>query len=95
MIQISYRDPRPIYEQIKARVAEGRWEPEGGMWVEADCNITSGESFIPFSVPTVSLSRRAISVPCRGKGALWRMREIRPRCGGKNCSHSSARSAQS
>ncbi len=35
-----------IYEQIKKRVAEGRWEPEGAMWVEADCNITSGESLV-------------------------------------------------
>lgn len=35
-----------IYAQIKERVKEGRWEPEGGMFVEADCNITSGESFV-------------------------------------------------
>ena len=34
------------YERIKQRVAEGRWEPEGGMWVEADCNLTSGESLV-------------------------------------------------
>lgn len=35
-----------LYEQVKQRVAEGRWEPEGGMWVEADCNLTSGESLV-------------------------------------------------
>lgn len=35
-----------IYEGIKQRVAEGRWELTGGMWVEADCNVTSGESLI-------------------------------------------------
>lgn len=35
-----------LYEQIKHRVEEGRWEPEGGMWVEADCNLTSGESLV-------------------------------------------------
>ncbi len=35
-----------IYAQIKERVAEGRWETEGGMWVEADCNIASGESLV-------------------------------------------------
>lgn len=34
------------YERMKQRVAEGRWEPEGGMWVEADCNLTSGESLV-------------------------------------------------
>ena len=35
-----------VYEQVKARVAEGRWECEGAMFVEADCNLPSGESFI-------------------------------------------------
>ncbi|MGL6121370.1 MAG: alpha-mannosidase, partial [Fusobacteriaceae bacterium] len=25
---------------------EGRWEVNGGMWVEADCNLTSGESLV-------------------------------------------------
>lgn len=33
-----------IYEDIRKRVQEGRWEADGGMWVEADCNLTSGES---------------------------------------------------
>lgn len=35
-----------LFEKIRARVKEGRWEPEGGMWVEADTNLTSGESLI-------------------------------------------------
>lgn len=35
-----------MYEKIRQRVKEGRWEPEGGMWVEADCNLTSGESLV-------------------------------------------------
>ena len=35
-----------MYQRIKERVKEGRWEPEGGMWVEADCNLTSGESLV-------------------------------------------------
>ena len=33
-----------LYEQIRERIKEGRWEIDGGMWVEADCNIPSGES---------------------------------------------------
>ena len=33
-----------LYEKIKAKVADGQWEVDGGMWVEADCNLTSGES---------------------------------------------------
>ena len=35
-----------LYQQIKVRIAEGRWEAEGGMWLEADCNVTSGESLV-------------------------------------------------
>lgn len=35
-----------IYEHIKKRVKEGRWEPSGAMWVECDCNVASGESII-------------------------------------------------
>ncbi len=33
-----------LFEQIRQRVASGQWEVDGGMWVEADCNLTSGES---------------------------------------------------
>lgn len=33
-----------IFEGIKRREAEGRYEVTGGMWVECDCNITSGEA---------------------------------------------------
>ena len=39
-------DHPEVYEQIKQRVKEGRWEPEGAMWLEADCNLTSGESLV-------------------------------------------------
>ena len=35
-----------LYEQVRARIAEGRWECEGAMWVEADCNLSSGESLV-------------------------------------------------
>lgn len=35
-----------LFEKIRQRVREGRWEPEGGMWLEADCNLTSGESLV-------------------------------------------------
>jgi len=33
-----------LFAAIQARVAEGRWEPIGGMWVEADCNLSGAES---------------------------------------------------
>ncbi len=35
-----------LYERIKDAVARGQWIPDGGMWVEADTNITGGESLI-------------------------------------------------
>lgn len=35
-----------LYEQIKKRVREGRWDVTGCMWVEADCNLSSGESLV-------------------------------------------------
>ena len=35
-----------IYERVKAAVSKGNWECQGGMWVEADCNLISGESMV-------------------------------------------------
>jgi alpha-mannosidase len=42
---IEESDPE-LFEQIRARVAEGRFQITGGWWVEPDCNIPSGESFV-------------------------------------------------
>ncbi|MBR2646981.1 MAG: alpha-mannosidase [Clostridia bacterium] len=39
------RNPQ-LYERVKEKVQEGRWEVEGSMWLEADCNLTSGESLV-------------------------------------------------
>lgn len=35
-----------IFQQIRKRVQTGQWEILGGMWVEADCNITGAESLV-------------------------------------------------
>lgn len=35
-----------LFAKVKERIKEGRWIPEGGMWLEADCNLTSGESLV-------------------------------------------------
>jgi alpha-mannosidase len=41
------RDHYPdLWERMKKRIAEGRIEPTGSMWVESDCNIPSGESLV-------------------------------------------------
>lgn len=35
-----------IYAGIQAAVKRGQWQPIGSMWIEADCNIPSGESLV-------------------------------------------------
>ncbi|MTH54281.1 alpha-mannosidase [Bacillus mangrovi] len=41
------KEERPdLYEKIRQKIKEGRWEPEGAMWVEPDCNLISGESLV-------------------------------------------------
>ncbi len=57
-----------IYEQIKARVAAGRWEVTGGMWVEADCNIPSGESLVRQFLFGTRFMKEEFGVTC---SVLW------------------------
>ncbi len=41
------KEDRPdLFEEIKKMIRAGRWEAEGAMWLEADCNLTSGESLV-------------------------------------------------
>ncbi|MEQ6120308.1 alpha-mannosidase [Reichenbachiella sp. MALMAid0571] len=41
------KDNHPeLFERIKEAVKQGRWECQGGMWVEADCNVSGGESLV-------------------------------------------------
>ncbi len=42
---IEHNDPA-MFDEIKSRVAEGRWEIAGGWWVQPDCNLPGGESFV-------------------------------------------------
>ncbi|MBI1803778.1 MAG: alpha-mannosidase [Ignavibacteriae bacterium] len=35
-----------LFERMRQRVQDGRWEVVGGMWVEPDCNLPSGESWM-------------------------------------------------
>ncbi|MBE6653230.1 MAG: alpha-mannosidase [Ruminococcaceae bacterium] len=34
------------YDELKELVRKGRWEPEGAMYLEPDCNLTAGESLV-------------------------------------------------
>lgn len=46
LYQFVKEDHPELFERIQKAVADGRWEPEGGMWVEADCNLSSGEALV-------------------------------------------------
>jgi alpha-mannosidase len=46
LYQFVKEDQPALYERIKQKVAGGQWEPEGAMWVEADTNLTGGESLV-------------------------------------------------
>lgn len=35
-----------LFDEIRQRAKEGRWEPEGSLFLESDCNLTSGESLV-------------------------------------------------
>ncbi|RYG17739.1 alpha-mannosidase, partial [bacterium] len=35
-----------VFDRVVERVKEGRWEVNGAMYIEPDCNIPSGESFV-------------------------------------------------
>ncbi|MBE9524438.1 MAG: alpha-mannosidase, partial [Chloroflexi bacterium] len=38
LYEVIREDHPQLFSEIQKRVAEKRWEPIGGMWVEADCN---------------------------------------------------------
>ncbi len=40
------KDAPEIFERVKQRVEEGRWEPVGGSWTEPDSQLPGGESFV-------------------------------------------------
>ena len=42
---IEENDPA-MFEEIRARVREGRWHLVGGWWVEPDCNLPGGEALV-------------------------------------------------
>jgi len=44
LYQFIKEDQPALFESIKQKINEGRWEPMGGMWVEADCNLSGAES---------------------------------------------------
>ena len=62
------RDDPDLYEGVKRSVAEGRFELDGAMWLEADCNIPSGESLIRQIVYGKRFLREEFATECE---VLW------------------------
>jgi len=46
LYQFTKEDYPTLYEGIKQRAAEGRWETNGATWVEMDTNVPCGESLV-------------------------------------------------
>ena len=61
-------DAPDTYAKIKQLVKEGRWEVEGAMWVEADCNLPSGESLVRQILYGKRFFKEEFGVDCR---VLW------------------------
>jgi alpha-mannosidase len=40
------QDYPALFAKVKERIQAGDWEASGGMWIEADTNLTSGESLV-------------------------------------------------
>ncbi|MDR2931001.1 MAG: glycosyl hydrolase-related protein [Propionibacteriaceae bacterium] len=61
------KQQRPeVYAQVKRAVAEGRFVPVGGMWVEADAVLPGGESLIRQIAYGQRFFREEFGVECHG-----------------------------
>ncbi|WP_040494984.1 alpha-mannosidase [Ilumatobacter nonamiensis] len=54
-----------LFEKIREKVADGQWLPVGGMWVEADMNLPSGESLARQIVLGQRYFTEKFGAPCR------------------------------
>lgn len=57
-----------LFEAVREMVRQGRWEVEGAMWVEADCNLTSGESLVRQLLFGKRFFKKEFNVDCK---VLW------------------------
>ena len=76
-----------MYDEVKARIREGRWEVIGASWVEPDCNLISGESFTRQFLYGIQFVEREFGVTpqtcwCPDVfGNAWTMPQILAGCG--------------
>lgn len=61
------RDERPeVFARVKQAVADGRFVPIGGMWIEPDAVLPSGESFVRQITYGQRFFREEFGIECRG-----------------------------
>ena len=81
------QDYPELYEGIRRRVAEGRWEVNGGMWTEPDCNMPSGESLVRQLTFGLRYFERELGSPGEALiimdafGYTWALPQLMHRCG--------------
>ena len=81
------KDAPEIYEGMKRRIAEGRWEADGGMWLEGDCNVTSGESLTRQFLYGIRFIEEEFGRKCKFLwlpdvfGYSWALPQIMKQCG--------------
>ncbi|GAC1398664.1 MAG: alpha-mannosidase [Ktedonobacteraceae bacterium] len=62
VLQWLKEDMPELYARVKQRVAEGRFELVGAMWIEADCNLTSGESLVRQIMHGIRFTQREFGI---------------------------------
>jgi alpha-mannosidase len=76
-----------LFKEIQQRVKEGRWEIVGGMWVEPDLNMPSGESLVRQLLVGTRYFRQKFGVEVRigwnpdSFGYNWQLPQIYKRSG--------------
>lgn len=81
------QDCPELYEKIKRKVAQGKWEPDGGMWLEADCNISSGEALVRQFLHGIRFFEKEFGRTCSYLwlpdvfGYSWALPQIMKQCG--------------
>lgn len=79
-------DSPELYGRIQELVKQGRWEPDGGMWLEADCNLSSGEALVRQFLYGVRFFREEFGVECKFLwlpdvfGYSWALPQILKQC---------------
>jgi len=68
LYQMTRRLYPDIYARIKKAAKKGQWLAEGGMWVEADTNISGGESLVRQFLHGKRFFRQEFGVDCQ---LLW------------------------